>query len=285
MAGEHAFLPAVDGGRFQNLPYLPVFKPGGDHAEKEMRPATVRRIMDAEGREIYNYTQTTSETLAPELAYLLTDILADRETRCSLTDCPDTLELPGGHRAAFAAGESAAGDSWAVGYTPERLIGIRVSGDDATADPLWWALAWSSAGSEPADWPRPVTMRSVQVCEGSGLLPSPELGCPTVREWFIDGTEPVAFDTMARNVAVNRETGKLATIFTPPELIERRRFIVYPPEAAVWATEAGIESPPVEYDEIGHVPAKTRQIYRPHLPQLLLNWWFYLRRGAEIRNP
>ena len=57
-------------------------------------------------------------------------------------------------------------------------------------------------------------------------------------------------------MTVNRETRRLATIFTPPHLIERRTYIDYPPEATAWAKEAGIEPPPTEYDTIRRIPTR-----------------------------
>ena len=61
---------------------------------------------------------------------------------------------------------------------------------------------------------------------------------------------------MTREVAVNRETERLATILTPANLIERRVYTVYPLEAAAWAAEQGIPAPPTEYDTIRRVPAR-----------------------------
>jgi hypothetical protein len=48
---------------------------------------------------------------------------------------------------------------------------------------------------------------------------------------------------------VNKETGKLATPNTPPELVERRVYEIYPPEAEDWAREAEIAEPPSEHDD------------------------------------
>ncbi|MBX7251556.1 MAG: hypothetical protein K1X50_06185, partial [Candidatus Promineofilum sp.] len=114
-------------------------------------------------------------------------------------------------------------------------------------------------GGQPAgEWPRPAGLHAVDVCALSGLPPSrggPD--CPTVIEWFVAGTEPTATDTMLREVAVNRETGRLATIFTPPNLVERRVFTVFPPEAAQWAADHGIPAPPTEYDPIRRVPTRS----------------------------
>lgn len=228
---------------------------GFDSGDGMPRPATIRRVVDAQGEEIYNYDPARREALSPELAWLLTDMLADRESGCPASGCDEAATLPGGRRVAVATGESAAGDGWAIGYTPELLVGALAGGADAA--PVQRALlAWATAGAPSSDWPRPAGLRGVDICEVSGLLPRSGGRCPIVREWFAPGTEPAGFDTMVREVAINPETGRLATIFTPPQLIERRTYIDYPPAAAVWAGEAGIEPVPTEYDTIRRVPAR-----------------------------
>lgn len=210
------------------------------------RPATIRQVFDAQGQEVYAFTPATQETLAPELAFLLTDMLAS-----------DEAALPDGRRAALAAGQSPDGAGWAIGYTPERLVGVWAN-RASVAEPVWQALmTWSLAGQPATEWPRPVGLRQVAVCKLSGLLPQRDgATCPTVNEWFVPGTEPAATDTMQREVAVNRGTGRLATIFTPPQLIERQPFVVYPDEAARWAADRGLTGPPTEYDTIYRTPAR-----------------------------
>src|SRR5690606_29089621 len=98
------------------------------------RPATVRRILDAGGREIYAYEPATKETLAPELAYLLTDVLADSETRCALVECGASSVWSDERAVAVSSGESAAGDAWTVGYTPDSLVGVWAGGEGLTGD-------------------------------------------------------------------------------------------------------------------------------------------------------
>lgn len=89
----------------------------------------------------------------------------------------------------------------------------------------------------------------MDVCDPSGLLPTND--CPAiVREIFLNGFEPSQPDTLFRSYSVNRETGLLATVFTPPELVEQRVFMVVPQEARVWAASAGIPVAPDAYDAI-----------------------------------
>ncbi|HOU42456.1 MAG TPA: transglycosylase domain-containing protein, partial [Promineifilum sp.] len=231
---SHAFAALGNGGTLAGAP-----------GAERPRPATIRRVLDVQGSEVYALGPETRDVVSPELAWLLTDMLrADA----------------GG--AALATGRAAAGDDWAVGLSPERLVGVwagGAAGDDNAAAPIWQALFDQALGGQPAgEWPRPVGLHAVDVCALSGLLPSRRgPACPTVIEWFVAGTEPTATDTMTREVAVNRETGRLATVFTPPNLVERRVFTVFPPEAAQWATEHDILAPPTEYDPIRRVPTRS----------------------------
>jgi hypothetical protein len=60
----------------------------------------------------------------------------------------------------------------------------------------------------------------------------------------------VQYETLYRLMAINRDTGNLATIFTSPELVDQRAFILVPPQAEKWAKEAGFETPPVNFDTL-----------------------------------
>jgi len=226
---SHAFTAIANGGTLAGAP--------GDTP----RPATIARVLDSGGEEVYAFAPDTREVLDPALAWLLSDLLA------------------GGDPVAVAAGVSAAaGDAWAIAATPGQVVGVWVGGAADATEPAAAARALlAAAPGAPAAWPPPPGLTTVDVCALSGLLPRRDgPACPTVREWFVDGTAPTATDTMTREVAVNRETGRLATILTPANLIERRLYTVYPPEAAAWAAEQGIPAPPAEYDTIRRLPAR-----------------------------
>lgn len=231
----------------------------GANAEPLPRPATIRRVLDGRGAEVYAYAPTSRETISAELAWLFTDILAGEGTD--------------GRRVAFAGGASAEGDDWAFAYTPERLIGVRAGGETGAGAVAGALLDAALVGRPAAEWARPVGLRSVEICAVSGLLPARGGGCPTLAEWFISGTEPAETDRMVREVAVNRETGRLATIFTPPQLIERRTYIDYPPAVGTWAAEAGVGSPPSEYDTVRRVPT------RVGAAELVVEPWSVVERG------
>jgi hypothetical protein len=79
--------------------------------------------------------------------------------------------------------------------------------------------------------------------------------CPArVSEVVLSGNEPTGADTLYRSAQVDRETGRLATVFTPPDMVEDRVFLTVPPEAREWARKAGVELAPEAYDAIQAPP-------------------------------
>ena len=98
-------------------------------------------------------------------------------------------------------------------------------------------------------WAIPAGVTTMDVCDPSGLLPTKN--CPSiVSEVFLNGNEPVQLDHLYQTFTVNRETGYLATVFTPPQLIENKVFLMIPPEAQAWAKSANVPMAPIAYDAI-----------------------------------
>ncbi|MGD8586317.1 MAG: transglycosylase domain-containing protein, partial [Chloroflexota bacterium] len=228
---------------------------------RNLDPVAILRVEDDDGRILFEYNQPgRREILTPQLAFLMNDMLSDRAARCRGFGCPNALELPDNRPAAVKTGTTDDfRDAWTVGYTPQLVTGVWVGNTDNSemenvpgskgAAPIWNAfMSWWHQGQPIETWPRPAGISQIAVCEISGLLPTAI--CPTVNEYFITGTEPTVYDNMYQEFRVNRETGRLATLATPAELIESRTYLVYPERAADWVREKGIEQPPVEYDTI-----------------------------------
>ena len=115
---------------------------------------------------------------------------------------------------------------------------------------IWQALMeYASEGQPTLGWEMPAGVSMLEVCDPSGLLPSAD--CPNVvTELFLDGNLPISTDNLYQRFQINHETGRLATIFTPPELVEASTFLVVPPEAQEWSRLANLPLPPTEYDNI-----------------------------------
>lgn len=228
---------------------------------RTLDPVAVLRVEDKDGRIIYEYDQPQRrEILTPQLAFLMNDILSDRTARCGGFGCPNALELPNNRPAAVKTGTTNDfRDGWTVGYTPQLVTGVWVGNTDNTpmedvpgskgAAPIWNAfMSWALEEAPIESWTRPTGMVQRAVCNLSGQLPTPH--CPTVLEYFITGTEPTVFDNMYQEFRINRENGRLATLNTPPELVESKVYIIYPEKAADWVRENELEQPPTEYDTI-----------------------------------
>jgi membrane peptidoglycan carboxypeptidase len=237
-------------------------------AESEQRlgfrtldPVSILRVEDSEGNILYEYKQPQSrEILTPQLAFIMNDILSDRRSRCQAFGCPNAAELPDDRPAAVKTGTTNDfRDAWTIGYTPQLVTGVWVGNTDNTpmenvpgskgALPVWHALMSWALREKPIElWNRPQGITQMAVCNISGLLPTSQ--CPTVTEYFIEGTEPNVYDNMYQEFRINKETGRLATLSTPPELIQSELFVIYPEDAADWVRENEIPQPPAEFDSI-----------------------------------
>jgi hypothetical protein len=127
-------------------------------------------------------------------------------------------------------------------------------------------MQYASRHQSLEGWKLPSGVTTVEVCDPSGMLPTPQ--CPqVVSEVFLPGSEPTHPDTLYRAFHINRASGNLATVFTPPALIEESVFMVIPPEAADWAQSVGLSTPPETYDglKISSTDTANARIFAPEM--------------------
>ncbi len=242
---------------------------------RELDPVSILRVEDSEGNTLWQYTQpevrnitlADGQQLTPQEAFLLTHVLKDNNARAAAFGANSALRLD--RPAAAKTGTTTDfKDVWTIGYTPQIVTGVWVGNNDNTpmegvsssrgAGPIWHNVmqriydeghAERLLGEVIDNFPAPTGLTTVEVCAVSGLLANEH--CPNrKKELFIEGTEPTEYCTVHRVERVNRQSGKLATACTPPELVEERVYEVYPPEAADWVREQGIPQPPTQRDEI-----------------------------------
>ncbi len=229
---------------------------GGDGA---IHPSAIIAVEDSHGTEIPTTQKDVSlPVLSEPLAYLLNSVLSDESARKPSLGSANPLEI--GRPAGGKIGQTVDGNSlWAVGYTPQRLVaawvGKELSGESAqlegrSASGVTHALLQYATRELPVEgWRLPGGVSEVTVCDPSGELPTKD--CPTiVKDVFLSGSEPTSTDPMYQRIAVNRETGRLATVFTPAELQEEDIFLVVPSAYRRWAEKAGFPLAPTEYDTI-----------------------------------
>jgi membrane carboxypeptidase/penicillin-binding protein len=220
-----------------------------------LSPISILSIEDEVHTLLYQSQAQKQAIISPQLGYLVHDMLSDNTTRWQSLGYPNALEIgrPASAKIGQIAGQNAV---WTAGYTPNFSMAVWVGANDGSlvepeaAMGIWHALMKYAGKNIPADnWTQPEGLSSVNVCDPSGLKPT--IDCPTtVMEIFLSGSEPVAYDALYQTFEINRETGLLATVFTPPELIEEETFLVVPTDLKSWAAASDLPQPPSEYDLI-----------------------------------
>lgn len=261
--------------------------------QRNRDPAAVLRIEDAQGAVLWEYQPAATRVNvfrdAPELGYLVNNVFSDAGLRRErfgeaaplITDRPAVI---------IDALTSDRRDNWAVGYTPQRVVGVhlrRADGEPVALDgyamngaaALWRAVSDAvHVGLPSADWPRPAKVVEATVCQRSGLLPHDD--CPQRREIFIAGIQPQQTDTFWQAVEINSQTGQLATPNTAQALRVRETYFVPPDSALDWWRANRQPLPPTDYDVFSrpdNAPFQTTVLSRPE-PLALL------RGSVEVRG-
>ena len=139
---------------------------------------------------------------SPDIAFILTDILADKDARVPAFGYLSSLNLP--FSCAVKTGTSAEfRDNWTIGYTPRYTVGVWVGNFDATSmfnisgitgcGPLFkdiMLLLENNNTEIPV--PRADHLIKTSICPLSGMLATKN--CPgAMEDIFIEGTEPQDF--------------------------------------------------------------------------------------------
>ncbi|MBI1800496.1 MAG: hypothetical protein HYR71_02565 [Chloroflexi bacterium] len=227
---------------------------------REMNPVAILKVEDANGKTLFEYQKPDVKTvLSPQVAYLMTDVLSDNQARAVAFGANSPLKLSR-PTAAKTGTTNDFKDNWTLGYTPQLVTGVWVGNSDNTsmerssgltgAGPIWHDFMEYALKDLPVEnFQRPEGMVEVDVCAPSGLRPTPN--CPSrVKELFIAGTEPKTDDNIWQAFRICKPSGKLATLYCPPDQIEDKVFAIYPPEAADWVRDPAnnVPQPPTDYD-------------------------------------
>jgi penicillin-binding protein 1A len=171
-----------------------------------VEPRLVTRVENADGRTVWEAKARTRRVLAPAVAFLVNDMLAD-----AVDHGTGTAVRRAGFRAPAAGktGTTDGGtDAWFVGYTPELVGGVwigfdrpaPISGDASggqLAAPVWARMMLQIHRDRPAagGWEPPGRVVLLPVDPATGLVLAE--GCRPLRgqpeeEYFVRGTEPAS---------------------------------------------------------------------------------------------
>jgi 1A family penicillin-binding protein len=231
-------------------------------------PTTILNITDAVGREIQPVRPQPRQVVRQEHAYLITHILADNEARAPAFGLDSPLRL-GRPAAAKTGTTNDFRDNLAVGYTTQLVTGVWVGNADngaminvggtTGAAPIWHNFMERALARAPVlEFQRPAGIVELEVCADSGTLPS-EL-CPERRLEIFDRTQPPPGPEhdWHQLVELDRQSGRLVNQFCRAN-VERRYFVVFPPDGQTWAIEHGIPQPPSEYCPSENLVARLTQ--------------------------
>ena len=195
-------LSLILGGRETNLldetTAYGVFATGGMRHD----PVSILKVTDPTGKVLYQYHQTSGKkVLSEDISFLISHILLDNNARTMAFGPNSWLVVPG-HTVSVKTGTTDnKRDNWAVGYTPNYVVGVWVGNNNNTpmnpaiasgetgASPIWNKIMSSVLKGKPDEsLKKPDNVIALQVDALFGGLPVP--GQPTRSEYFIKGTEP-----------------------------------------------------------------------------------------------
>ncbi len=187
-----------------------VFAAGGLRRE----PTYIRRVEDQEGKVLFQAPYSSSQVIAPQTAFLMTNMLSDVVNHGTAWRARQLgFTLP-------AAGKTGTTndyyDAWFVGFTPRLVAGVWIGFDQPqtimgrgyaaeVAVPLWTGFMRKATTGDPAEWYSPPPgIVAVNVCRLSGKRPVE--GCygatyvsddggsanssSVYTEYFVKGTQP-----------------------------------------------------------------------------------------------
>ena len=209
-------------------------------------PTSILRVENTRGEVLETWNEVEPVQVlganGAGIAYLISNILSDNSAREWMFGSENALELSDNRPAAVKTGTTDDDrDSWAVGYTPQVVVGVWVGNSDnspmqAVPGSFGAAVIWQRIMEAyhqdlpPTPFERPATIIDHDVCVLSGKNPTP--ACPQVAsELFIEGTQPQTPDTMFSRVRVGPSGDCVAF---NGQAGEERIFALYPPEAGTW---------------------------------------------------
>ena len=236
----------------------------------QMDPTPILWVETTRGEVLIDNRQPQGEqVVAPELAYLISDILSDTRARCLVFACPNNLELPDRVVAAKTGTTNDNRDAWTVGYTPDIAAGVWVGNNDNSqmmgvigsngAGPIWNAfMRRAHENVPPHSFPRPAGVIEREICVLSGAEPSPY--CPQKRTevFSLNALPPRADKDWFQQVEIDASSGLRANDFCRANVFNKVMVIedyIQDPGGRrwlqQWAAERGMEIAPKAYCTAG----------------------------------
>ncbi len=207
-AAQYGLTLVLGGGEVSLLDMVSSYSVFANEGQKNPYQPIIQ-ISDRLGNIIEKPEGKPQEVLSPQVARQISNVLSDNVARAPAFGENSALNFPGREVAVKTGTTNDYKDAWIIGYTPSVVLGAWAGNNNNTSmskkvagfivAPMWNALMTEALKSVPEEtFTRPEPTQS----DIKPVLRGVWQGNETYR--------------------VDRSTGKLATEFTPPELIEER---------------------------------------------------------------
>jgi len=221
----------------------------------------ILKIEDVSGKVLEEFTPRPREVIPKNTALTISDILSDNVSRAPTFGLNSMLVVPG-HDVAVKTGTTNSNrDAWTIGYTPSVVVGVWAGNNDnramkkggvAMAGPIWNKFIGEALKNLPKE-----------KFEAPNLSADPKVVKPILRGSFL-GNE---------NFFIDKISGKLATINTPPETVEEK-IVTNVHTILYWVDKKDILGPAPEN------PENDPQFRNWEIP--IQNWWASNRYNYRI---
>jgi 1A family penicillin-binding protein len=187
-------------------------------------PHPILKIIDRNGKTIEEYTPPKSpifgkKVLSSEVAFIISDILADNNARIQAFGPSSELKINKQHVSVKTGTTNDYRDNWTIGYTPSYLVAVWVGNNDHTpmygvqsgvtgAAPIWHNLMEHLLNGKKPEIPqKPPNVIGKHMCVGQFSSSTESAGCPF--EYFIKGVPEKTLRMTKEKVWVDKTTNDL----------------------------------------------------------------------------
>ncbi|MBP8590865.1 PBP1A family penicillin-binding protein [Candidatus Shapirobacteria bacterium] len=218
----------------------------------KIEPTAILKVENQKGEVLEEFKPTKGkQVLTQGEAFIISDILSDNNARLISFGANSLLNIPGRQVAVKTGTTNNMKDNWAVGWTPQVLVGVWVGNNDNSsmkqvasgisgASPIWRRVIMAALDGKPNvgfTLSEEVVKMDIDVVSGQAAHD----GFPSRPEYFLKGTQPQGEDKVHVLLKICRDEGKLAT----PEDVasgnyEEKEFFVFnegDPFADYWGGE------------------------------------------------
>ncbi len=206
----------------------------------------ILKITNANGDILEQWDETKvlkKETLDPQVAYLINDILSDPSVGLGSAiriEEIDNAAKTGTSNKVMPNGSILPNNCWVAAYTPS-LVTITWTGNangdpmKSNADgytiaaPIWKSyLTKMSARLEATTWTKPEGIKEVAVSKASGKLPGPDTPSDMIgTEVFASFSVPTEIDDAYEKVKIETISNRLATDYSPEEFVVEKVYRIH----------------------------------------------------------